>query len=63
MVFLALVAMPFALFDLGHRAALSAGHRCSPWPASSLAESDLLAELRSVSDNYSPAAYRIYSAT
>jgi signal transduction histidine kinase len=54
MVFFALAAIPFALFDLGDRAALVAGVLLAV-VCYGVAESDRLAFLRSVSDNYSPA--------
>ncbi len=61
MVFLALTALPFALFDLGDRRFLIPSVLLA-LVCLIVAESDLLAGLRSVSENYSPAAYRIYSA-
>ena len=61
MVFIALMAAPFALFDLGNRAAVASGVLFAV-ACFVIAESDRLAYLRSVSVNYSPAAYRIYSA-
>jgi PAS domain S-box-containing protein len=61
MVFIALAAMPFALFDLRDRAAVAAGVGLAV-ACFVVAESDLLAAYRSVSENYSPRAYHIYSA-
>jgi PAS domain S-box-containing protein len=61
MVFLALAAMPFALFDLADRRALALGVLLAV-ACFVLAESDLLVGFRSVSENYSPAAYHLYSA-
>jgi len=61
MVFLALAALPFALFDLAERLALWLGVAVAVG-CFVLADSDLLAGLRSVSENYSAAAYRVYSA-
>jgi signal transduction histidine kinase len=61
MVFFALAAIPFALFDLGNRAALIAGVLLAV-TCYVVAGSDRLAFLRSVSDDYSPAAYHAYSA-
>jgi signal transduction histidine kinase len=62
MVFIALAAMPFALFDLRDRAAMILGVALA-LVGFVLAESDVLARFRFVSENYSPAAYHIYSAT
>jgi C4-dicarboxylate-specific signal transduction histidine kinase len=61
MVFIALTAMPFALFDLSNRWAVTLGVLFA-LACFVIAEVDVLAALRSVSENYSPAAYRIYSA-
>ena len=61
MVFLALTALPFALFDLGDLRVLIPSVLLA-LVCLIVAESDLLASLRSVSENYSAAAYRIYSA-
>jgi signal transduction histidine kinase len=61
MVFIALAAIPFALFDLGDRGALTSGVLLAI-ACYVVAESDVLAFLRSVSENYSPAAYHVYSA-
>jgi signal transduction histidine kinase len=62
MVFIALAAMPFALFDLRDRAAMILGVAIA-LVGFVVAESDVLARFRFVSENYSPAAYHIYSAT
>jgi signal transduction histidine kinase len=62
MVFIALASMPFALFDLRNRAAIALGVALA-LAGFVLAESDLLMAYRSLSENYSPAAYHIYSAT
>jgi signal transduction histidine kinase len=61
MVFIALAALPFALFDFGEQRAIVAGVLLA-MSCFALAESDLFADLRSVSENYSPAAYHAYSA-
>jgi C4-dicarboxylate-specific signal transduction histidine kinase len=61
MVFIALAALPFALFDLRQRWAMVAGVLLAIC-CFALAESDVLASLRSVSENYSPVAYHAYSA-
>jgi signal transduction histidine kinase len=61
MIFLALVAMPFALFDLDEPRALWLGVALAIG-CFVVAEADLLSGLRSLSENYSPAAYRVYSA-
>jgi C4-dicarboxylate-specific signal transduction histidine kinase len=61
MIFLALAALPFALFDLRQRWAITASVLLAV-AGFALAESDQFAHLRSVSENYSPAAYHIYSA-
>jgi signal transduction histidine kinase len=61
MVFLALVAMPFAFFDLGNRLAILLSVLFAVG-CLVVAELDLLAGLRTVSDDFSPAVYRTYSA-
>jgi C4-dicarboxylate-specific signal transduction histidine kinase len=61
MIFLALAALPFALFDLRQRWVISAGVLLAV-AGFALAESDRFVHLRSVSENYSPAAYHVYSA-
>lgn len=62
MVFLALAALPFALFDAGERWAIATGVLLAVG-CFVLADSDVLARFRSVSDNYSPHAYQLYSTT
>jgi C4-dicarboxylate-specific signal transduction histidine kinase len=62
MVFFALAAMPFALFDLAQIWAVTLGVLLSV-VCFVVASSSLLESLQSVSENYAPAAYRAYSAT
>jgi signal transduction histidine kinase len=60
LVFLALAALPFALFDLRDRLALWLGVAVAIG-CFVLADADVLGGMRSLSDNYSPAVYRVYS--
>ncbi len=61
MVFVALAALPFALFDLGERLGLALGVAAA-LVCFVVADAGLAPQLRSVSENYSAAAYRVYSA-
>jgi signal transduction histidine kinase len=60
MVFIAIAAVPFALFDLRERVPLISGVLLAV-VSFVVAESDLLARFQSLSDNYSAPAYHIYS--
>ena len=61
MLFIALLAAPFALFDLEDRGALALGILL-PVAGFVLAESGVLSHLRSPPANYSAQSYRLYSA-
>lgn len=61
MVFIAVAAVPFALFDLRERWPLAAGVVLA-LVCYAVAAADVFAALRSVSANYSASAYQVYSA-
>jgi signal transduction histidine kinase len=61
MIFIALCAIPFTLFDLRDRRSLAFGVLLSV-VCFVVAQSDALPDLRTMSENYSATAYTVYSA-